>query len=393
VTRSWASALQRNAWGAGALSIWFKLHKKRIIILHGEEMSKTVFILGAGASAEAGVPVMSNFIQKAEDLFEKKLIKNLKAYNAIFGEQSEMYRLHSKAQIEITNIENVLAIIDMGKLFNKFFKLSGEEITNLASYYKIFLGEVIENTTIFRDYKEKIFPNLAYEKFGSLIYNITHVSKDNKSVSVFTFNYDYCVDNVLESFPVNYKLNSQETNDGISLLKLHGSLNWRRCKSPNCNKVSIIKNPVAQYSGHDRDTKFLHFYFSEVKKITCDYCGNSEMSLEPEIIPPTWNKTGQFADIAEIWKSAAKELEDARNIVIIGYSLPESDMFFKYLFALGVFGSVGIRKFWVVNPDPEVEERFKKLIGPAISKSFHFFKSTFGEIFSDPKFNYSKFLE
>jgi hypothetical protein len=42
---------------------------------------------------------------------------------------------------------------------------------------------------------------------------------------------------------------------------------------------------------------------------------------------------------------------EAQEIIVIGYSLPETDFFFRNLFALGTVGRKFIRRFAVVNPD------------------------------------------
>jgi hypothetical protein len=79
------------------------------------------------------------------------------------------------------------------------------------------------------------------------------------------------------------------------------------------------------------------------------------------IVPPSWNKTEYADSVGHIWQEAARQLSDAENIFVCGYSLPETDVFFKHLFALGSVGRSLIRRFWVINPDPDgsVESRFR----------------------------------
>jgi hypothetical protein len=36
-----------------------------------------------------------------------------------------------------------------------------------------------------------------------------------------------------------------------------------------------------------------------------------------------------------VWRTAAQHLSEAEHIFIIGYSLPETDQFFRYLYGLG----------------------------------------------------------
>lgn len=90
----------------------------------------------------------------------------------------------------------------------------------------------------------------------------------------------------------------------------------------------------------------------------------------PVIVPPTWNKTDYAPTLVGVWQEAARQLSDAENIFVSGYSLPETDSFFKYLFGLGAVGSSLIQRFWVFDPDSAVEERFRKLLGAASYSKF-----------------------
>jgi hypothetical protein len=77
---------------------------------------------------------------------------------------------------------------------------------------------------------------------------------------------------------------------------------------------------------------------------------------------------------------AALELRDAENIYVIGFSLPTTDEFFRYLYGLGTVGDTILQRFWVVDPDPSgaVEQRFRGLLGPGAEERFRPFKEHFG---------------
>lgn len=101
-------------------------------------------------------------------------------------------------------------------------------------------------------------------------------------------------------------------------------------------------------------------------------CGAALEQL-PFIVPPTWNKSSSTTpSLQNVWMRAAKALANAENIIVIGYSLPATDMFFKYLFALGINSDVHLERFIVIN-GPEAEksrESFKGLLGPMTEDSF-----------------------
>ncbi|MBE3114055.1 MAG: hypothetical protein IMZ59_00880 [Actinobacteria bacterium] len=78
-------------------------------------------------------------------------------------------------------------------------------------------------------------------------------------------------------------------------------------------------------------------------------------------------------------------MSDAENIFVSGYSLTESDAFFRYLFALGSEVKTRIKRFWVFDPDEQdiVKKRFEKLIGTGIRNKFRFEKKTFSDLLGE----------
>jgi hypothetical protein len=77
--------------------------------------------------------------------------------------------------------------------------------------------------------------------------------------------------------------------------------------------------------------------------------------------------------------SSDLSISEAENIFVIGYSLPPTDAFFEYLYALGSVGDVTLKKFWVFNPDDtgNVKQRFESLLGPGAHQRFKYFPMTF----------------
>jgi hypothetical protein len=94
----------------------------------------------------------------------------------------------------------------------------------------------------------------------------------------------------------------------------------------------------------------------------------------PVLVPPTWNKTEYSEYLSPVWRAAAVELTEAKNIFIIGYSLPKTDLFFKYLFSIGTINpALRLDRFWVFNPDDKIKERYEEIIGQGLGRSFQFF--------------------
>ncbi len=102
----------------------------------------------------------------------------------------------------------------------------------------------------------------------------------------------------------------------------------------------------------------------------------------PMIVPPTWSKLEHHRKIQPVWSAAAKHLSEARNIVVIGYSLPESDMFFRDLYAVGTIGEELIQNFVLVDPSEQVSARFRELLSPAAQRRYSIIPVRFEEAIS-----------
>ena len=351
-------------------------------------MAENVFIFGAGASKEAGVPVMNEFIIKGLALKNKKIIPSEKidfdrVDQAITSLNNSLY---SKINIKLINIEDVFGLIEMGKILNKFPGCANaKEIEELRESIIKFIVVTIEQNNLF-NHKEGTIASTAkiYDEFADKILQNLYY-KNNISFSAITFNYDISLDHSLSfhGIPYDYCFLDATPKNKIKLIKLHGSINWGIC--PKCKLIYPISFDEFLTKFHPSLQRGLSSKPIPIRigsKIGSFYhLGACRTKLKniPLLIPPTWNKTDYHPNIKIVWKHAAKELAEAENIFIIGYSMPETDLFFKYLLGLGTINPMKrLRRFWVFNPDRELEKRYKTLKGLGV-EDFHFFPSTFKE--------------
>lgn len=90
--------------------------------------------------------------------------------------------------------------------------------------------------------------------------------------------------------------------------------------------------------------------------------------------------------MSSIWQKAAQVLSEAELIFIIGYSMPETDVFFKYLYSLGIDSPVYLNKIVVINPNGSLEKVYKSLMGNFTDhKKFQFIPGLFNQ-YSDSIF-------
>jgi NAD-dependent SIR2 family protein deacetylase len=341
-------------------------------------MSKIVFILGAGASVHCGTPLMGNFLEVAEDLFRSGEVDEVKEdFKSVFTAVGQLHAAQSKAIINTYNIEDVYAAFEMGVLLGRLPGIEEtEKIKGLTASIRKVIGYTLEKTTK--------LPNAtgitAFHLYRNLSKIIHRLIIENRSVSVLTFNYDLGLEYSLYANKIvpDYCLGDLEiSGKSVPYLKLHGSINWGRCSNETCRKIVPYRNFDSTESKTSHEYSILPI-ISKLKRLKCyDPRCNGTLEEDPFIVPPTWNKTAFHEQIEQVWRRAANELRDAEHIFVVGYSFPNTDMFFRYLFALGIDVKTILRGFYVYNTDPQVEERFRELLGSGIKKKFNFYPYSF----------------
>jgi hypothetical protein len=157
--------------------------------------------------------------------------------------------------------------------------------------------------------------------------------------SIITFNYDGLVERSIKNIGGRYHHGFRDgfeveggvpyDNNGVAVLKLHGRTNW----------------------AYHKPKKFTVF---------SDYESVRGSGLLPEIVPP-WNKA-IAKRLGEVWSAAIDRLSTATKIVVIGFSLPETDMHFKYLLAAGMQRNFSLRRVTFVDPSRSIPDRVSRVL-------------------------------
>lgn len=104
----------------------------------------------------------------------------------------------------------------------------------------------------------------------------------------------------------------------------------------------------------------------------------------PAIIPPTYAKLEGRSWLRAIWNAALKSIQDAKYIIFIGYSMPQTDVFMHAMIqsAMAMRKHSEAPKVFVVNPSPS--EGYIKLFNKVIIEIHPF---GFGETHEKRIFN------
>jgi len=344
-------------------------------------MARTVFVLGAGASREGGAPLMNDFLDVAEELLHQKRVGNAaEHFELVLRARDSLQAVHSKAILNVRNLESVFGAFEMGRMLRRCGSLDVKDIEKLRTAMRAVITTTLEQSLDFRPQERRVLPPRPYDEFVGLVTDAQQSAAAD--VAVISFNYDVALDYAFHfsSVPLDYGLQDSDApqTKGIPYAKLHGSGNWVLCQ--HCSSVQPL-NLGAFFTRSNWQLAMV----DKAKPVRLNieqalgglkHC-DQPCTAEALIVPPTWNKAEYGNVIASVWRRAAKEMSEAENIVVIGYSLPPTDQFFQYLFGLGCVGPRLLRRFLVCDPDAAVEGRFRELLAPAVTDGFEHFRGVF----------------
>ena len=342
-------------------------------------MEKILFILGAGASAEGGAPLMGNFLDKAKEIiFDKKIdLKNKNDFERVFSAIDALRngKIEEKLNKEIdwNNIESVFSILEEIQSIEDL-PISIDDKKSILFSLKNLILETLAQSIIFpqsvRNELKYNQPPKPYGLFATLLDKI----KTAYNISLITFNYDISLDYALYllCLPCGYCFDKSYPQ--IPLLKPHGSLNWALCNK--CGGISpvtftehgqkyfnahIIDGFLKQLGKEPRKEGNIHLEMRNLlNKHECHYC-NTKSSLnpvlcneEPFIIPPT--KSKNYEKLNNIHNRVKEEIGSADYIYIIGYSFPESDDSIR-----GYIDehAKNYTRMIIINPEKSLNDQFK----------------------------------
>ena len=343
-------------------------------------MSNVVFILGAGASADCGAPLMNGFLDIASDLLRRKDVDDRSTdFENVFRVRGLLQQVHSKAQLDLNNIESLFTVLELARVIQKLPGVAVQDIPAFIASLKQLIVTTLEKTIRFPCEHGQILPPSSYLKFAQAVRRIME-ARPERSVSVITFNYDIAVDVALhkEGLCPDYIVEpAPSAVTTVPLHKLHGSLNWGTESGSRAIKVLRLEKYFS-YILADPASSVTRVPIGSQLQSILSKCG-VVVDPDPIIVPPSWNKADYHEALSNVWASAANHLSDAEYIFILGYSLPETDAFFRHLYALGSVGDSLLRRFVVFNPDGsgETNRRFEALLGPGAKVRYQYIPHPF----------------
>jgi len=336
-----------------------------------------IYILGAGFSRAAGLPLISDFLVQMRDSHEWLTQQN-RTREAESVAKVMAFRLDAASaaywvNLDLENIEQlfslaaatkgdmdrhtriaIAATIDFARqtkplLPTRLHWQGTSQLFGREGASKQSLPQHLPGWVQFSDQQSTLVIS-PYNYYVARLLGMFRDGKVKGENTFITFNYDTVLEKALYDLqvPFSYWLGEKEVHfqedalgkdspDSVPVLKLHGSTNWGRQIGPG--------GPLSVHRSSE------------------EIIGKGYV---PEIIPPTWKKLF-LRQLETVWERAVQQLNTATRIIVIGFSIPPTDMHFQYLMAAGLQNNISLRQILFVDPaEPELlEPRIRHLLREA----------------------------
>ncbi len=375
------------------------------------EPSGNVIILGAGASFNAGIPLMSNFIDTMWNLArtgrgpegaitpaDRKILENA------LGVREDLDGYHGRASFDMWNIEDLLSILSFNAM------AGGKKEKNRLEAITKGIAKTIEITcNVKHDGNIETDPekgrNYLYEEFWN---SLLKWSRDTKLPvpPIVTFNYDLVLERSLMRVLTGFRY-FDERNKGFpwrSVLIRYGASafdevvfdakfvrwetrgeryesNWglklsESTTSPVDDDDYVLRINLCKLHGS------LNFPPSEKDKTDKPAGHRLVTALEdPLILPPVFNKATNSLG-GSTWAEALRCIRACKNLIICGYSLPATDIYMQYFLKSALGPNQDLNRMFIYDRSlfiPEesaaaesLKNRYSAIFSPGIQHRIHF---------------------
>ncbi len=332
--------------------------------------ARVVIILGAGASAHTGAPLMNDFLDRSRELYAARKLDHIREdCETVFRWIGELQRVHSKSTLDINNIETLfttLELIEKLPQVRSKFSMQGGSPTHAL---KSLIVQTIQHSAAMTVRKKDELGNLASEEtdYSRLGAYINKVVDGRCKFDIISFNYDVALEMGLSANDISPEYLSSYPAF-VHIHKPHGSINF----FAKGNTFESVR--MAPKKG------VMPVYYPNIMEETRSSILGANSVEQPLIVPPTWNKLLGSEGLVSVWENAARALSEATHIFVCGYSLPDTDSFFKNFFSVAAVGENPLREFVVYDPAPAnglVDQRFRNILGVATLSRYEYVSRPF----------------
>lgn len=308
---------------------------------------KRVFILGAGFSAGAGIPLTEELLARGMKKFEIEC-------PGIYS------RVENYAKESLGSIDETLDLkkINFSELctFLEFIELreygGGERWCENGSREKLALRFYLAKTIMEGAHRTDSLPHL-YLDFAAQLH---------QGDVVISLNWDVLLEVALKAVGKDYTYNFSDEK-AIKLVKLHGSVNWRLGEPNLCGEpvntlgwqsLEFTNGVIARDIYHS--PALLHFDTWRSYKPLGE--------VDPFLVLPGYGKSFDVRANAVLWYKPEGFFAATHDVYIIGLGLAHDDFFVRSFFLSNLpyidsFSGVRGRRIFIINPDHRAADNYE----------------------------------
>jgi hypothetical protein len=368
-----------------------------------------VYILGAGFSAEAGLPLIRDFMNRMRDAAAWLEEQGCREQELQAIERVLEFRLRAAAAayrvpLNVENVEELFSLAsastgeglaeDMALAIAATLDYARSTAPSLAEHQCFTLGILdvldwtkppnwqpppagIEQQVQSGELKGQWYRCPPYEFYLGIMCGYFNEDVPNRRDTIITFNYDLLIEESLQALGVPFGYGCEVSRDksaetmvatygeaNVQVLKLHGSINWTAFSNylSSSDEEERRARPLELGQADDEDWERPTSKGYPGPRVFGSYSELRAKGFHPLLVPPTWRKDISV-DLSATWQAAVTALRTATRIIMLGYSVPPTDQHFKFLLAAGLQDNISLRKVFFVNPalaEPETGKQLKE---------------------------------
>lgn len=301
---------------------------------------KRVFIFGAGFSKPAGIPLTNNLLPLLQEKHHDDEMQN---WLSGLADRLSWLSNDEKLTSSKLNIEQVFHYanfdIETHRIKHHLEPVGRNDGPGTSWNTAKNIGGWLSNLE--EDLIDVIF---EHDKKANLKPILRWAETVNSNDSILTFNYDTLVERAIVEIGKTFNHGFEtENNDGISVYKLHGSIDWVVAhRNGNLKKLDLLFDKENQ-NRDDEDTNAIEDDYRLWRCRSSEQCKKwlSGRDIQNSSIPMTFGMAGlgsykqlhQVPGLGEVWVNGMKSLYNADVAVVVGFSLSDFDAMAQMHFA------------------------------------------------------------
>ncbi len=332
--------------------------------------SRTVYFLGAGFSKGYGLPLTSELLQCLEELADRNEGRFLNDEQRLSDRLKDVFKSfypdgeHNGFRPSVMDFFSSLSTyIDLSRSFNST-SFPGGNPAGFLRLLKLGIARILIDRT-----REDFESKLESKELEKVV---------QPGVIVITTNWDLLIEAVARAKNVPLR-RSLPTMSGmrdkqLTLLKLHGSVDWLRVADRKQRTVDDDYRPLKTLTTKIDKVGKLPTADEEIIRVSWDlntaWRRIKSRAETPHIVTMATGKIDDLGPLEQVWRDAYSALSMAKELHIVGYSMPTDDTEIRTLLRAGVQRGTKRPDVFVRNPSPDVHDRVRRFVLPAIRSDF-----------------------